>query len=444
VHNAGEIWTTMLWEGYVALQKSRGPGESFDDVRRRMADYVVAGLQMTPKDATYTEQRDAILTAAASARDDDHGHGRRKAGEGKNDLLNLAKAFARRGAGSCAVSPPRNSLNFAGVVESFEVRATLAIGEIRIEEGHSCDHDGYIDAGERGHIVVPVMNGGPVDMINTTISISTPTSGVSIKKPFASIQRIAPFSTEEVEFDVEVDRTFTGTGQLQVDVSASNDDACTPAVMRSAFARINVDEVPNSSTIDTVETTSTTWTPTGAGAGDVWSRVDVEPFERAWFGVDSASTSDTALESPALQVGAAPFVITFDHRFGFEDSGGVGPFFDGGVIEVSRNGGAWEDISTLIEPGYGGTLFVGSGNPLGGRRAFVSRNASFPARDTVSLNLGTALAGQSVRIRFRIGTDEAANDIGWEIDNIGFQGITNLPFSSLIADQSRCRGIPKP
>jgi large repetitive protein len=135
-------------------------------------------------------------------------------------------------------------------------------------------------------------------------------------------------------------------------------------------------------------------------------------------------------------------VIDFDHRFGFED-GGVAPFFDGGMIEISRNGGPWEDISTFIEPGYGGTLFVGSGNPLGGRRAFVSRSASFPARDHLTLNLGTAFAGQTVRIRFRIGTDAAAADFGWEIDNIAFQGITNLPFSQYIADLSECRGVPK-
>ena len=57
----------MLWEGYVALQKARGPRESFDEVRRRMADYVVAGLKMAPTDATFTEQRDAILGAAAAA-----------------------------------------------------------------------------------------------------------------------------------------------------------------------------------------------------------------------------------------------------------------------------------------------------------------------------------------------------------------------------------------
>ena len=99
--------------------------------------------------------------------------------------------------------------------------------------------------------------------------------------------------------------------------------------------------------------------------------------------------------------------------------------------------------STLVTPGYGGTIFVGSGNPLGGRQAFVGRNASYPARDHLTLNFGTAFTGQTVRIRFRIGTDEAAADYGWEIDNIAFQGITNKPFAQFITDLAKCRGIPK-
>ena len=61
----------------------------------------------------------------------------------------------------------------------------------------------------------------------------------------------------------------------------------------------------------------------------------------------------------------------------------------------------------------------------------------------LTLDLGTAFAGQTVRIRFRIGTDAAAADIGWEIDNIAFQGITNKPFAEFIADLAKCRGLPK-
>ena len=48
----------MMWEVYVAVLQKDGktcsPALTFDQVRRKMADYVVAGHQMTPRDATPT------------------------------------------------------------------------------------------------------------------------------------------------------------------------------------------------------------------------------------------------------------------------------------------------------------------------------------------------------------------------------------------------------
>jgi hypothetical protein len=108
VHNAGEVWATMAFEAYIALLKtSQGssPAHTFEEARRLMTDYVEAGYQLAPLDPTFTEQRDAIL-AAAAANDPD-------------DFITLAGAFAKRGAGTCAVSPPRDSTNLVGVIESF-------------------------------------------------------------------------------------------------------------------------------------------------------------------------------------------------------------------------------------------------------------------------------------------------------------------------------------
>jgi hypothetical protein len=84
-------------------------------------------------------------------------------------------------------------------------------------------------------------------------------------------------------------------------------------------------------------------------------------------------------------------------------------------------------------------LVTGTGNPLAGRQALVRRNAAFPATNTLTLNFGTALAGQSVRIRFVIATDAAAGDFGWEIDNVNVQGITNTPFPQFTANLVACR-----
>jgi hypothetical protein len=81
---------------------------------------------------------------------------------------------------------------------------------------------------------------------------------------------------------------------------------------------------------------------------------------------------------------------------------------------------------------------VAAGNPLGGNPAFVGVSPGYPAFTTVTVNLGGSYAGQSVRIRFRIGTDVAVGAPGWEVDDIAFTGITNLPFRGLVPDRALC------
>jgi hypothetical protein len=54
------------------------------------------------------------------------------------------------------------------------------------------------------------------------------------------------------------------------------------------------------------------------------------------------------------------------------------------------------------------------------------------------LDFGPRFAGQSVQIRFRIGTDAAAAASGWLIDDIQVSGITNTPFPAIVAEPSTC------
>jgi bacillolysin len=131
-------------------------------------------------------------------------------------------------------------------------------------------------------------------------------------------------------------------------------------------------------------------------------------------GSDSGNaTSDSAIAMTAGVVLPANAFFTFQHSYGFEHDSFFGVSFDGGVVEYSADGGPWTDAGSLFtHGGYNGTL--DSGNPLGGRQAFVDRSYGYA---TGRLNL-SSLAGRSVRFRFRIGSDQLVGDYGWFIDDV--------------------------
>src|SRR5215212_3057342 len=103
VHNAGEVWCTILWEVFVNLVAKH----QHEEAEKRMLAYVVGGLQLTPPSPTFTQARDGIITAASVL---DPG-----------DLPEVWAGFAKRGMGVGAVSPPATSSSLSGVVESFNV-----------------------------------------------------------------------------------------------------------------------------------------------------------------------------------------------------------------------------------------------------------------------------------------------------------------------------------
>jgi large repetitive protein len=186
VHNAGEVWTTIMWEVLNVLADEHGVTVA----RRRMSDYVVIGLLLAPTNATFTEQRDAIL-AGASALDTD-------------DALLMAAAFAGRGVGSCAVSPARTSATNQGVVESGTVAAKLATGTpTATDDGTRSDHDGSLEPGESGSVHVTVANGGPLAAEQVMLTATSSNTGVQIGAP-SPLALLPGFSTAELTIPVSV------------------------------------------------------------------------------------------------------------------------------------------------------------------------------------------------------------------------------------------------
>jgi hypothetical protein len=422
VHNTGEVWASMMWEAFNVLADAHGVTVA----RRRMADYVVAGLLLTPPDATFTEGRDGIL-AAASALDTD-------------DMILMAAAFAGRGAGTCAVSPPNSSATNAGVVESGTLAGKLAVGGLSlVDDGISCDHDGFLDPGESGSLRFTVANNGILAAENVTVTASSTSTGVKVGAPI-KMSLLQPFSSGQLSIPITVLPTAPRNTFISVKLHITGDSVCDRnGIDATISVKTGVDDVPNASNIDSAETRVTPWMATGdAITTAVWGHALVGT-NQTYFGADAAFPTDTQFTSPPLTVGPTqPLVLQFKHAFDLEASGGL--LFDGGMIEITTNGGmTWSDVTAFgVTPGYTGALFVGSDNPLAGRQAYSGTSPGFPALVPVSLNFGTGLAGMTVQFRFRIGTDAAVAQTGWVIDDIEVDGITNTPFPIQIPEPSTC------
>jgi hypothetical protein len=417
VHDAGEVWASALWDGYVALQLA---GTSFDEVRAKMARIVVAGLLLTPVEASPMEARDAILAAALAESPADHAL--------------VLEAFARRGFGSCAVAPPDGSLDFVGLVESTAIAGNARLVATSLADG--CDEDGILDSGETARVTLQVGNVGHAALSDLTIAVTSAVPGVTIASPPASLATLGAGETAAIEVDVAFEPGFGEPvgGELAMQVTAAG--GCATTLVVPFASRMNLDDRPQSSATDAFDAIRSDWVPWTAA----WAHVRETPLDGAWHGEDLPIASDTRLTSPYLVAdGTAPLTVTFEHSYSFESGSGMA--FDGGVIEYSLGTDeVWQDVSAVALPGYTGVIADDPGNVLAGLPAFVGNSPSYPAADIETLSFGTAFAGQTFRLRFRIGTDSGGSGEGWRLDNVAFSGIVGTPFASQLADDGRCPG----
>jgi hypothetical protein len=216
-------------------------------------------------------------------------------------------------------------------------------------------------------------------------------------------------------------------------------------VIAGASLWVNADVKANQSATDNVEAPQTAWT-TGTTSGSpapslLWQRVAISGSDHRWKGPDAGITQLTWLQSPPLDVAASGnFSFTFRHRHSFEFDASFN--YDGGQVQISTNGGAnWTSIGVSAMPGYNGTISASGSNPLGNLSGYVKTNAAYPALETVTVNLGTVYAGQTVLIRFIIGTDGIGPADGWEIDDIAFSNISNTPFAALAPHAGACFSV---
>ncbi|HKQ50002.1 MAG TPA: hypothetical protein VJZ71_18145 [Phycisphaerae bacterium] len=159
------------------------------------------------------------------------------------------------------------------------------------------------------------------------------------------------------------------------------------------------------------------WTATNvAGPAPVWvtTATDSDAGPNNIFVDNPGVISDKRLDTPSIPIATNTATLTFRHRFALSSPE------DGGVLEISINGGAFLDILAAggsFDPGGVGYVGTLSGNgPLTGKAAWTNSTGGLYV--TTIVNLPVAAAGKNIVLRFRMGSSSAAAGLGWHIDSL--------------------------
>jgi hypothetical protein len=171
--------------------------------------------------------------------------------------------------------------------------------------------------------------------------------------------------------------------------------------------------------------TATTLLMNPGGTGTPWTHTtgsDCWGGQGCWLVLDYANVSLQALNSPQY-LATGPVALAFDETFNEESGGSTA--YDGGVIEISVNHGAFTDVvaryGAFAGQSYTKTMSTGWGNPLPGRQALSGANAAgFGVFVTASITLPLS-NGDEFQLRWLQGTDSSSTahvPNGWILDNV--------------------------
>jgi photosystem II stability/assembly factor-like uncharacterized protein len=163
------------------------------------------------------------------------------------------------------------------------------------------------------------------------------------------------------------------------------------------------------------------WATAQTGAAPLWATTtsfsDTAPNSAATTGV--ATPGDNSLTSPTIPIPAAPGMgtnpgVLLSFRNNYNTEGG----FDGGVLEISINAGAFADIitagGTFVSGGYNGVLGP-TDHALSGRQGWTGNSNGFI---TTTVRLPAASYGQNAQLRWRSAYDTGTSSSGIRVDTI--------------------------
>jgi uncharacterized repeat protein (TIGR01451 family) len=359
-----------------ATARGMGPyvfGEPPDGLGIRPARYmVIDGMKLVACNPGFVDARDAILLADQT-------------NNGGANQCHIWGAFAKRGLGTSADQGSSSSTTDG-----------TAAFDLPLE----CRDD--LDITKTANLS-PVEAGGRLDY---TLEVHNYTPGMLTD---VTITDNVPADTTYVPGSADCGGSETG-GIVTFPLGTMNSED-----MATCTFQVDVNGGMNKTLLfaDDMESGSDNWTVSHGEGSDDWTLGNSNPHSEsfAWFADNVSVVSDQylVLSNPVLLSGKPP-ILRFWHYYDTENT------YDGGVVEISTDGGAtWTDLgSEMTQNGYNGIITTCCSNPISGRQAFTGNSAGY-IETLVDLS---SYKGQNVQIRFRMATDYVKSDTGWYVDDV--------------------------
>ena len=403
VHNLGEIWSSALWEVRAKLVTRLGWAVG----NRKVLQLVTDGMKLAPLGPTFLQERDAILAAAQAST---------VAPEAAADVADVWAGFAIRGMGfSSVVNAAGSGSNNTRVTEAFDLPNLVQTPALTLCAATG-DTDGFPEPGDLLPISIPLTNSTGNDATGTTLQIVG--GGSADYGTIANGQTVTRNATYTVPAGTPCGSSITLTLNVNSSLGATS-------FTRSIIVGVPVTTFTENFDGATPPAFPAGWTATSVSSGIVFvnSTLNPDTAPNSAFAADPTTVGGgTDLTSPSIPITAAASTVSFRNRFDSEAG------WDGGVLEISIAGGAFQDIITaggsFVQNGYNGSLGSnGANNPLAGRNAWNGNSGGYI---TSIVRLPAAAAGQNVQLKWRFGADDntvgSGPNPGWYVDTIRVNG----------------------
>ena len=312
-------------------------------------------------------------------------------------------------------------------LEVREPAVDLTLAEFGISNESNGPANGMVEPGETIELQVALTNSGSLTAQNVRAAISAPDhpdnfTGFDITRDYGNL---ASGTTDSQPFTFALSGFCGDILALELSITTNDDFSRSfPIAIELGELSLRLVEEFDASP---EESLPPEWSSNYSGSGSGWSFSTTQsgPGNSASFAETFSSLGTSSLVSPSLTLGPQGGNLRFRHFVATEASfrnSDVG--FDGGVLEVSLDGGAWEDIEsaggTFIEGAYNRTLSAAYQNPLPRRRAW---SGSLGWINTV-VNLPSEFGSRTMRFRWKLGHDTSDSDEGWYLDAIQVTGLT--------------------